>query len=63
MKNKELLKKLNYCTDILNVFDIYATCLDEYFDDDKNKEEHTDLYNYYKQLINNIMNVQERYKK
>lgn len=54
---KELLKKINFCTDVLNVFDIYASCLDEYFKDGDNKENHIELYNYYMQLRINLNNL------
>ena len=62
MNNKELLKKLKFCSDVINVFDIYASCLDDYFKTEKNRKDHIELYNYYRQLTNNLNNLSKGQK-
>lgn len=57
MNKKELLKKVKFFGDVLNIFDIYSSCLDDYFKIEKNRLEHKELYDYYKQLVNNLNNL------
>lgn len=56
MKVKKLISSFNFCQDLINVFTIYTKCLEEYFKDEKNIEDHKELYDYYIQLDTNIKN-------
>lgn len=57
MKMKKIISSFNFCQDLINVFTLYTKCLEEYFKKDENKENHKELYDYYKQLDTNIKNA------
>ena len=57
MKKKKIVNDLKFCNDLINIFRIYVECLEEYFKDEKNKEDHKELYNYFEQLHINIINA------
>lgn len=57
MKMRKIVSSINFCQDMVNVFTLYTKCLEEYFSEEKNIEEHKELYDYYKQLDTNIKNA------
>lgn len=61
MKLRELNKIMNLNYDLLNIFTDYAFSLDYYFKDEKNKNEHSDLYNEYITLQKNIEHLKGKY--
>lgn len=60
MKLRELNKIMNLNYDLLNIFTDYVFILDYYFKDEKNKKEHSDLYNEYQILNENLKNSLKR---
>ncbi len=61
MKNREIKKILNFTDDLRNIFTDYLYVVNDYFEDDKNKEEHVDLYQQVRILNNNINNLMIKY--
>lgn len=61
MKLRDLNKIMNFNYDLLNIFTDYAFILDNYFEDEKNKKEHSDLYNEYITLQKNIEYLKGKY--
>ena len=45
------IKQMTFANNLIKIFQKYANNLDTYFKDDKNKEEHKELYNFYQELI------------
>lgn len=62
MNFKELIKAMNLSNDLLNIFTDYAFILDRYFANEKNKEEHKELYDEYQVLNQNLKDLMEKYK-
>lgn len=60
MNPKKLMKSFNFSLDLINVFKIYASCLDDYFKVEDNRINHKELYNYYQQLNINIKNSMKK---
>lgn len=60
MNKKIIMKHLNFCNDLINIFKDYAFVLDDYFKDEKNREEHLKLYNEYQTLNVNIKSAIKR---
>lgn len=61
MKMKDLKNKILFMNEMTNIYSIYAECLDEYFKNEKNREDHKELYQYYLNLIDNIKNNVKKY--
>ena len=61
MKNREIKKILNFTDDLRNIFTDYLYVVNDYFESDKNKEEHVDLYQQVRILNNNINNLMIKY--
>lgn len=56
-----MLKKLNFSLELVNIFNDYANFLDEYFSVQENIENNYDLYLLYNDLKSNILNLSEKY--
>lgn len=54
MNKKEFNKRIKFCNDLVEIFSKYASDLDEYFSLEINREQHKELYVYYKSLIIDI---------
>lgn len=61
MKNREIKKILNFTDDLRNIFTDYLYVVNDYFEDDKNKEKHVELYQQVRILNNNINNLMIKY--
>ena len=61
MKNREIKKILNFTNDLRNIFTDYLYVVNDYFESDKNKEEHVELYQQVRILNNNINNLMIKY--
>ena len=61
MKNREIKKMLNFTDDLRNIFTDYLYFVNDYFEDDKNKEEHVELYQLVRILNNDINNLMIKY--
>ena len=61
MKNREIKKILNFTDDLRNIFTDYLYVVNDYFENDKNKEEHVELYQQVRILNNNINNLMIKY--
>lgn len=57
MKKKMDITKLSQ--QLIKIFSDYAINLDEYFKNDDNKSKHSELYDYYKKLIDDIARIKE----
>ena len=57
---KKIKKQLNLCNDLINIFTDYALILDDYFQDENNREEHLKLWNEYQILNVNLKNALKR---
>ena len=53
------IKQMTFANNLIKIFQKYAKNLDTYFKDDKNKEEHKELYNFYQELIKDIKEATE----
>lgn len=62
MKIKEVIKAMSLSNDLLNIFTDYIFCLEHYFKDEKNKEEHKVLYNEFQVLNQNVNHLKGKYK-
>lgn len=60
--NFKEIKILNFAQDLINLFSDYSFGLDKYFEKEKNKKEHLELYNEYMVLSQNIRNLKGKYK-
>ena len=61
MKNREIKKILNFTDDLRNIFMDYLYVVNDYFENDKNKEKHVELYQQVRILNNNINNLMIKY--
>ncbi|MCI5543847.1 MAG: hypothetical protein MR405_08065 [Mollicutes bacterium] len=61
MKNREIKKILNFTDDLINIFTDYLYVVNDYFENDKNKEKHVELYQQVRILNNNINNLMIKY--
>lgn len=61
MKNREIKKVLNFTDDLRNIFTDYLYVVNDYFENDKNKEKHVELYQQVRILNNNINNLMIKY--
>mgnify|MGYP004477429333 FL=1 len=61
MKNREIKKILNFTDDLRNIFTDYLYVVNDYFENDKNKEKHVELYQQIRILNNNINNLMIKY--
>ena len=61
MKNREIKKILNFTDDLRNMFTDYLYVVNDYFENDKKKEEHVELYQQVRILNNNINNLMIKY--
>ena len=61
MKNREIKKILNFTDDLRNIFTDYLYVVNDYFENDKNKEKHVELYQQARILNNNINNLMIKY--
>lgn len=59
MNKKEIKKRITFCNDLVKIFIIYAEYMDDYFKDSKNRIDHKEVFNYYKNLIDNINNLKD----
>ena len=57
-----LKKSINFIDELREIFIDYVYVLDNYFEDDKNKQEHKELYLEYKNLSENIQKLMIKYK-
>ncbi len=53
-------KQLNLCNDLIDIFTDYAFVLDDYFQNENNREEHLELWNEYQILIVNLKDAFKR---
>lgn len=58
---KEIENKLSFVNEVLGVFKIYSECCDDYFKSVHNQKEHLELYNYYANLKQNLINCFNKY--
>ena len=56
----KMRKELNLCNDLIDIFTDYAFVLDDYFQNENNREEHLKLWNEYQILIVNLKDVFKR---
>lgn len=56
-----MLKKLNFSLELVNIFNDYVNSLDEYFSVQENIENNYDLYLLYNDLKSNILNLSKKY--
>ena len=56
----KIRRQLNLCNDLIDIFTDYALILDDYFQNENNREEHLELWNEYQYLNVNLKNA---YKK
>lgn len=56
-----LKKSIQFTNDLRQIFIDYVYVLDNYFENDKNKQEHEELYLEYKNLRKNIENLMIKY--
>lgn len=56
-----LKKSIQFINDLRQIFIDYVYVLDNYFENDKNKQEHEELYLEYKNLRKNIENLMIKY--
>ena len=61
MKNREIKKILNFTDDLRNIFTDYLYVVNDYFENDNNKEKHVELYQQVRILNNNINNLMIKY--
>lgn len=54
-------KQLSLCNDLIDIFRDYAYSLDEYFKDEKNREEHLLLWGEYQILNGRLRNTIKKY--
>lgn len=57
-----LKKSINFIDELRKIFIDYVYVLDNYFENDKNKQEHEELYLEYKNLSENIQKLMIKYK-
>lgn len=60
--NMNLKKSINFIDELREIFIDYVYVLDNYFENDKNKQEHEELYLEYKNLSENIQKLMIKYK-
>lgn len=56
-----MLKKLNFSLELINLFTEYSKGLDDYFSCEENIKNHYDLYLLYSDLKANILESSEKY--
>lgn len=56
---KKKLNLIQFSQKLIKIFSDYSINLDEYFKNEKNRNEHTELYEYYKKLITDIAKLKE----
>lgn len=61
MKNKNIIKQLKFANKLIDLFKIYTSCLDDYYENEENKKNNKELYGYYKNLKDNIVNTAKEY--
>lgn len=59
---KDMVKKMQFSLDIVNVFNKYADSLDIYFSVEENRERNKDLFDLYTSLKVNIIELSKKYK-
>lgn len=62
MINFNVNKVLNFTAELKDLFVDYAFSLDKYFEDEKNRIEHKELYDEYIILNENIKKLRGKYK-
>ena len=60
MRPKQLMQVANLAQDLCNIFTDYAFVLDKYFESKQNKENHSDLYLEYQNLIHNLQKALQK---
>lgn len=58
---KDISKYFSFMREFVKIINLYADCCDDYFKSEQNQKEHEDLYNYYKNLKENILNCSKKY--
>lgn len=58
---KNILDKLNFAMDLVNSFNDYSNILDIYFSKEENREKNRELFIYYQDLRDNIINLSKKY--
>lgn len=58
---KNIVSKLNFAMDLVNSFNDYSNILDVYFSLEENREKNKELFIYYQDLRNNIINLSKKY--
>ncbi len=58
---KDMVKKMQFSLDIVNVFNKYADSLDIYFSIEENRERNKDLFDLYTSLKVNIIELSKKY--
>lgn len=57
MKKKKVISVVNFSQDLVHIFTVYVKCLEDYFNEGENIQNHFELYSFYKQLDANIKNA------
>lgn len=58
---KNIVSKLNFAMDLVNSFNDYSNILDVYFSLEENREKNKELFIYYQDLRDNIINLSKKY--
>lgn len=58
---KNIVSKLNFAMDLVNSFNDYSNTLDVYFSLEENRENNKELFIYYQDLRDNIINLSKKY--
>lgn len=58
---KNIVSKLNFAMDLVNSFNDYSNILDVYFSLEENRENNKELFIYYQDLRDNIINLSKKY--
>ena len=58
---KNIVSKLNFAMDLVNSFNDYSNILDVYFSLEENREKNKELFIYYQDLRDNIINLSKNY--
>lgn len=62
MKKNNMIKQLKYVNKLIDLFKIYTSCLDDYYENEENRKNNKELYGYYKNLKDNIVNTAKKYE-
>lgn len=61
MNKNNFIKQLKFSGELVNEFNLYTDRLENYFKDEKNRENNKELYDFYCQLKENVICLSKRY--